>query len=205
VLLALQTTTEEIDDRSLDALTLVLLVGFVVSMVALSYLLARRGESTTEERPQHRESDRPASLAPPPLAHPRIEPVTFAASAPSTPAWLSGVTFPQSSHGVSEAVACVELLLEARRSRDLAAGIALYSPAFRSRLAAVLGVTEERLVESLEGASFEGEAPALRSIELVSANPEALNVRAGYADRSAETYRLVWIGGRWTIDSIERA
>jgi hypothetical protein len=39
---------------------------------------------------------------------------------------------------------------------------------------------------------------------LVSATGHELRVRAGYADRTAELYRLVRIDGHWRIDSIER-
>jgi hypothetical protein len=205
VLLALQTTAEGLDDGTLDALTLVLLVGFVVSMVVLSFLLARRGGETTEERDPPRETERPVEPSPSPPLITRIEPRTVTATDPSTPAWLTGVTFPRSFQTLSDAAAVVERLLEARRTRDLAAGIALYSPAFRERMAAALGVTEDGLFLALDETTIEGDPPALRSIELVSATGDDLRVRAGYADRSTELYRLVRIDGQWAIDSIERA
>ena len=205
VLLAFQTTSEAIDDSTLDAVTLALLVGFVVSLVALSFLLGRRGEDSPEERDPSRDAAPPAEPIPASPARPRIEPRSIPAPSPSTPAWLSGVTLPQSSAGLSEAAAVIERLLDARRNRDLAAGIALYSPSFRARLAAELGVPEDRLESALGGAAIEGDAPVLRSVELVSATADELRARIGYADRSSEIYRLVRIDGRWAIDAIERA
>ena len=205
MLLALQTTSEAIDDGTLDAVTLALLVGFVVSLVALSFLLARRGENAPEEREPSRDAGPTVEFIPAPPTIPRVEARSIAVPAPSMPAWLSGVTLPQAPTGLSEAAAVIEHLLEARRDRDLFAGIALYSPSFRARLAGELGVPEEQLAAALDGAAIEGDAPALRSVELVSATGDELRARAGYADRTSEMYRLVRIEGRWAIDSIERA
>ena len=204
MLLALQTNSEAIDDSALDAVTLLLLVGFVVSMVALSVLLSRRDRESSmdESSPREAETTREVAL---PAAHSRIEPRMGRDPSTSTPAWLSGVTFPPASSGLSEATAFIERLLQARRTRDLQAGTALYSPAFRARLATDLGVSEEELARALEEATIEGDSPILRSVELVSAAGDTLSVRVGYADRSAEVYRLVRIEGRWAIDSIERA
>ena len=205
MLLALQTTSEGIDDSTLDAVTLVLLIGFVVSLVALSFLLARRTGATPEEPEPPRDAGPPAEPAPLPPARPRIEARSAVTSASPTPAWLSGVSLPQSPSGLSEAAAVIERLLEARRNRNLASGIALYSTSFRARLAGELGMPVEHLGRALGEAAIEGDAPALRSVEMVSANGDWMSARAGYADRTSEIYRLVRIDGHWAIDSIERA
>lgn len=205
MLLALQSTSEGIDDGTLDAVTLVLLVGFVVSLVALSVLLARNGHEQTDVpplSPPEREVPPTFSL---PVERPRLDVRTMASTRTESPVWLSGVTFSQGMAGLSEASEVIERLLEARRLGDLAAGIALYSPSFRAHLAAELGVSENELKQTLQGATIDGESPALRSVELVSAGEDNLRVRAGYADRSTEVYQLVRIEGRWRIDSIERA
>lgn len=205
VLLAFQTTSEAIDDSTLDAVTLALLVGFVVSLVALSFLLGRRGEDSPEEPGPSRDAGPTAEPIPTPPTSPRVEARSIATPAPSTPAWLSGVTLPQAPTGLAEAVAVIERLLDARRDRDLAAGIALYSPSFRARLATELGVPEDRLESALGRAGIDRDAPVLRSVELVSTTGDELRARIGYGDRSSETYRLVRVDGRWAIDAIERA
>lgn len=201
MVLAIKATADGIDGGTLDAVTLVLLVGFVVSLVALSALLARRSEDAAEEpAPEHPAEE----VSPPSVPRPRTEPRPNHAD-PSLPAWLAGVALPRADGALSEATALIEQLLEARRMGNLEAGIALYSPAFRVRMASALGVADEGLERVLADATIEGSAPSLRSIELVTATGDALTVRVGYADRSAEIYQLIRLEKRWAIDSIDRA
>lgn len=205
VLLALQSTTEGIEDRTLDTVTLVLLVGFVVSLVVLSFLLARQeGETVDGEETARTDRTQPAETTPPPPRPRSMSPTPPVANKDSVPVWLSGVRLPHSDHGLSEASSIIERLLEARRRQDLSAGIALYTPAFRAKQATQLGVQAEELARALEQATFDGVAPALRSVELLSGTGDSLRVRATYSDRSAEVYQLQRIDGCWAIDSIER-
>ncbi len=202
---AIQTTSSALDDGAFDAVTLVLLVAFVVSMVALSVVLARRErDSPSDELLVEKPETTP--LVTPPTTNVKplraIPPTPMKSS--TSPAWLTGVVFPMPSNGLSDAVLLIERLLAARRNTELAAGIALYTPAFRARLAIELGVTEDGLEDALNGATIEGDVPDLRSVELVSGAGDTMSVRAGYANRSSEVYRLIRIEGHWSIDSIER-
>ncbi len=112
MLLAIQTTIEGVDDSTLDAVTLVLLVGFVVSLVALSLLLARRQPETQPEREPHREPEPARSIPPAPAPRPRADMQSVVTTTPATPAWLAGVTLPRSEHPLSEATAVIERLLD---------------------------------------------------------------------------------------------
>ena len=205
MLLVLQTTSTAIDDSALDVVTLVLLVGFVISMVALSVLLTRREQDTSEESLPVQEAEkapdiRRSSLAPLPAATPPRMTATAA-----TPAWLAGVTFPRAAQELSDATRVVERLLETRQSGEPGRGIALYSPSYRARLATTLGIPEHELEHALETARIAGDGPELRSVEFVSSSGEALSVRVGYQDRSFEIYRFVQVDGSLSIDAIERA
>lgn len=204
MLLALQTTADGIDDSTLDAVTLVLLVGFIVSMVALSVILARGNRQTPEDTTTTPRPERPEVPSPVWEARSQPEPRPAPVAERRVPVWLAGVTLSHTSGILGEATAVVERLLAARQARDLAAGVASYSPALRARLASELGVPVEELGRALETAAIEGEAPGLRSVELVTVSNDAVTVRAGYTDRSGEVYQLVQIDGRWLIDSIER-
>lgn len=205
MLLSLQSTSEGIDDGTLDAVTLVLLVGFVVSLLALSVLLARARPEQTDVPPllPLPEREDPPTITVP-VERPPLDMRVMASTRTESPVWLAGVTLPTATAGLSEASDVIERLLEARRLGDLPAGIALYSPSYRACLAVELGVSENELIHTLQGATIDGSAPSLRSVELVSAGDNNLRVRAGYANRSTEVYQLVRIEGSWKIDSIER-
>lgn len=205
MLLALQTTTDALDASTLDAVTVVLLAAFVVSLVALAMLLNRRAQESPEDDfpalSERRASSEPAESA---LARP--EPRPKPAPKPQTPAWLGGVSLPiQSGSRLAAATAVIEELLEARQSGALDAGVELLSPAYRARLADELGVQEDALAEVMRAVHISGEGPVLRSVELLSAQSAAMSIRATYMDRTAETYRLIWSDGSLFIDSIDRA
>lgn len=204
VLLALQATTDGIDDGTLDAMTLVLLVGFVVSLVALTVLLARKPREPVEEPSSAPES--PAAELPPASAQrARAEARSMPGPGATTPVWLAGVELVRPPQQLSEATSLVERLLEARRAGKLDEGVALYSAPFRAKLAEELGVSEDGLRHALAQARIEGDVPVLRAVELVSSTEGSMTVRVGYADRTSELYRLVRHQGSWAIDSIERA
>ena len=128
LLLALQTTTSAAGDSRIDTLTLVLVVIFIAAMLALS-LLIRRPESDdpSEPAPDPRQPEAFAeSLTPivPPVRRDRP-----AKSSPaSVPVWLQGVAVPMPDASLADATRVIETLLAARRSHDLAAGLALCAP-----------------------------------------------------------------------------
>jgi len=203
LLLALQTTSSSVDDR-IDAVTLVLVLLFIGSMAGLSFLLHRRPGSEQPEPPAPTAPEQESTAVPesaprtlPRRERPPIPPV------PTAPRWLEGVTFPEPEAGLAEATQVIEALLAARRDRDLARGLGLYSPALLALLRDRLGVDEAGLAERLDRAEFHGDSPALRSVELLDAIGDRMTVRAGYANGSSERYRLVRSGGVWLIDSIE--
>lgn len=205
MLLALQTTTDALDESTLDAVTVVLLAAFVVSLIALAMLLNRRAQEPPEDDFPAL-SERRASGEPAEPAIVRPEPRPIPASKPQAPAWLGGVSLPiQSGSRLAAATTVIEELLEARQSGALDAGVALLSAAHRGRLADELGVQEDALAEVMRVAQISGEGPVLRSVELVSAQGAAMSIRATYMDRTAETYRLIWSDGSLLIDAIDRA
>ena len=202
LLLALQTSTSTAGDSTIDAVTLVLVVLFIASMVALSVLLRRGNDAPAAERdiaPPLSETAIPRPVVAP--ASPRAERPPLPTTAPA-PVWLDGVGFPPSNASLAAATQVIELLLSARRDHDLGRGLALYTPELLRSLRASLGVDEEGLAEALSAATFDGEPPALRSIEIVSASGNRMTVRVGYASGSAECYRLVDIDNRWSIEEI---
>ncbi len=205
MLLVFQTTSTAIDEGALDVVTLVLLVGFVISMVALSVLLTRREQDTSEESIPMQDAEKVPDIRRSSLSHPPAATQLRTIPTQATPAWLSGVIFPRAAQELSDATRVVERLLETRQSGEPGRGIALYSPSYRARLATTLAIPENELEHALETARIEGDGPALRSVELVSSSSEALAVRVGYEDRSFEIYRFVRVDGNLSIDSIEWA
>jgi len=200
LLLALQTTTSSVDDR-VDAVTLVLVLLFIGSMAGLSVLLSRRsGDEPPAAATPEPESSATAMEAPP--TPPRRERPP-APPARTTPRWLEGVSFPGPIAGLSEATQVIEALVAARRDRDLARGLRLYTPASLASLRDSLGVDAAGLAERLDRAEFHGEPPALRSVELLDITGDRMTVQAGYANGTSERYRLVRSGGEWLIDAIE--
>lgn len=194
LLLALQTTTSTTDDSSIDALTLVLVVIFVASMVVLSVILHRGSDRAEAE-----------SMVLPPQPEPSRPPATVASVLPSLerqplpersrlPAWLDGVTFPTVNAPLVAAAEVVEALLSARRDHDLHRGFQLYTP----ELLRSLDFDDANLAN----AEFSGEPPTLRSIEVVSTSGNRMNVRAGYSTGGSEIYRLVRVDDRWMIEEI---
>lgn len=202
MLLALQTTADRLDDSTLDAVTLVLLTGFVLSMVTLAILLSRRDPTNLDN--DRNPPDRGFPPAAPTVTRPLSDPKPLVPTASSTPAWLTGVTLPQGGAELSEVTAVIERLLRTRRDRRLADGIAVCSPVYRARLAVELGVPESDLAATLSASVIQPEAPVLRAVEAVSASSQRVTVRAGYADRTTEVYVLTRIDGSWVIESIER-
>jgi hypothetical protein len=197
LLLALQTTSAVSDDRRLDAITLILVVIFIASMVALSTFL-RRGEDETE-------ADR--AVAPPPSSPspPRLPaaPSPTSDRPPRTatsgvPAWLDGVSFPTTEATLADAAAVIEALLSARRDNDLRRGLALYTSESLQSLHESFGFDDADLVH----AAFAGDPPALRSIEIISATGNRMTARAGYSNGKSEIYRLVRLDDRWLIQEI---
>lgn len=206
-LLALQTTSTVANDSRLDTLTLVLVVIFIVSMIALAVLSKRQGESAEDLEERHRdvtparpESERESeqtrhSAVPRPMPEPSLP------KSPS-PAWLSGVTIPVEAGSLSEAAALIESLLAARRGKDLSCVSALFTPTMQQQLSDQFGVPITNLGDRLASAAFDGDAPALRSVELVSATGSTMSVRAAYTSGAPEVYRLVFHSGTWKIDQI---
>lgn len=206
MLLRLQTTSESIGENTLDVVTLLLLAGFVFSMLTLAVLLRRRDK----EPPDEMLADGSTAPAPSP-PHPAVPEVRSSAQMGAAresiaPAWLAGVTIASPAGGqLSEASAVIERLLAARRERNWPAALASFSPDYLARLVEDMGVTVDDLGRVLSEAQVDGEPAALRSIELVSASGYSLIVRAGYADRTAELYHFVRIAEFWAIDAIDRA
>ena len=199
-----QTTSPALGESALNGVTLVLLVGFVISMVALSVLLLRREQGTSEDPLSPQDVEIPPETRLTTLARPAAATPLRTLPTQATPAWLAGVTFPRASQELSEATRVVEQLLETRQNREPGRGIALFSPSYRERLAIELGISENELAHALEIASIAGDGPVLRSVELVSSSGEALSVRVGYEDRTFEIYRFARVADSLSIDSIER-
>lgn len=200
---ALQTTPAASDNGNLDALTLVLVVVFIASMAALTALAMRR------TRPKEPEADPFPTVVPierkdAPVAERPSLIQSRATVAGNSPVWLTGVSLPNTPGRVAEASRIIEELLAARRERDLARGLALYSPALRGELQAQFGVDEAGLLSLMREATFAGEPPDLRSVEIVDATGGQMTARAGYTDGTSETYWFVRDGDDWLIDGIDR-
>ncbi|MCO5220013.1 MAG: hypothetical protein M9947_00325 [Thermomicrobiales bacterium] len=191
----------------MDTLTLVLVVIFIVSMIALAVLSKRQTESAEDLEGRHRdvtparpESERePEQTRRSAVSRPMPEP-----SPPKSPspAWLSGVTMPVEPGSLSEAAALIESLLSARRGKDLNGVSALFTPAMQQQLSDQFGVPIANLDDRLASAVFAGDAPALRSVELVSSTGSTMSVRAAYTNGAPEVYRLVFHNGILKIDQI---
>ena len=200
LLLALQTTAAASDGRRIDAITLVLVVVFLVSIVALSLLLFRRDREDASEQPVAAPPPDPIQARAPPISPIRRERPVLATD--PVPAWLQGVIFPDGDASLAEAASLIESLLAARRDHDLAGGLKLYSSEMVESLRKSLGVDEAGLVEALNSAQYEGGPPHLRSVDLISSTSNRMTVRASYTSGASETYRLVRIGGQWLIEGI---
>ncbi len=201
LLLALQTASPAGDDR-IEVLALLLVVVFIGSMAALSFLLSRRGSDDAGDAPPisppTASEPLPAPHAPPipDRENSRIQPPA------SAPVWLDGVRFPGVATDLSAATRIIETLLAARRDRDLARVVDCSTPAFHIELAGRLGIDPSDLPNMLERAEFGADPPALRSIESVEASANQMIVRAGYTNGVHERYRLLRISDRWLIDDI---
>ncbi|MEZ4530391.1 MAG: hypothetical protein R2855_05100 [Thermomicrobiales bacterium] len=202
VLLALQTTTDGLDESTLDAVTLVLLTGFVLSMFALAILLFRRESAQRRESPEARTPESP--IAPQHVERPPAVSRPPTSRPPVTPVWLTGVSTPRQDVTLAEVATSIERLLRARRDGNLVDGLAVCSPRYRARLADELGIPEAELADVLRTAEIQGDTPTLRSIELTGGSGQIVKARAGYTDRSTEVYELTMVDGVWAIDSIER-
>jgi hypothetical protein len=199
---ALQTTSTASDEGALDALTLVLVVVFIASMVALTALAARRSHSDEAAHVPGPLDNPDVGTMAPPATRPPLEHAS-ARSTERQPAWLRGVVLPKREASLTDASRVIEELLAARRDHDLERGLALYAPVLLDELKRVVGVDSDELRAAFRDASFEGDPPELRSIEIVSAAGERMLVRAGYANGASETYRLVRIDGCWRIEGID--
>ncbi len=207
LLLALQTATATENDR-LDAIALVLVVIFVASMAALSFLIQRRHDEPDDPllgtpALEDRSPGSSASRAAPQPSLPRPERAPLPAASRSEPIWLDGVTLPSTDVQLTDAVTVIEALLSARRNLELDAALPFLSPAFRATLATRFGIPETALAETLAGAEISGPPPRLRSVELMEGNAQGVIVRAGYVDGRSERYTLVYSADCWLIDAIE--
>jgi hypothetical protein len=198
LLLALQTTTSAAGDSRIDTLALVLVVIFIAAMLTLSLLL-RRPESDDPGEPalEHRQAD---VFAGPHM--PDVPPVRRDRPAGSlhafVPVWLQGVAIPMADASLSDATRVIEALLAARRSHDLAAGLALYAPGPRAGLRERLGIGGFGSTDI----TFTGEPPALRSAEIVEGAGARMTVRATYFNGASENYTLTWLDGTWFVEEI---
>lgn len=201
--LTLQSSSESIGEVTLDAVTLLLLAGFVISMLTLAVLFRNHEPAAPDEHPAP-EMPEPARMqTAAPIAAPSSAPDPIQPRAASPPAWLTGVSFASTGGQLSDACSVIERLLDARREKNLTGALSLCTPAYRAKLAADLGISPDNLGLALSAAQLDGDPPEVRSVELVSVQGEKLHARAGYTDGTAEIYHMVRVEGCWAIDAID--
>ncbi len=204
LLLALQTTTSAAGDSRIDTLTLVLVVIFIASMLALVVVDAPPGVAMIPSEPasdaRQPEEFVQSSIAGVTACAPGS--IARAPRARSVPVWLQGVSLPGDDASLSDATSVIEALLTARRDHDLAAGLALYPPGTRASLAKQLGI-------DLSSPRKYSRMPRSRAIHRHSdqqrsskASGARMTVRATYSSGSSENYTLTWLDGAWLIEEI---
>ncbi len=201
LLLALQTTTSAAGDRSIDTLTLILVVIFIAAMLALSISMHRSESDPPDEpvieRKLAADPDRPqlpATAAPPVYRERATNQMRE-----SVPVWLQGVTIPSADASLSDVIRLIEALLTARRNHDLAAGLNLYAPGSRDALAARFRLDSS----DAEHATFEGDPPSLRGAEILEATGNRMRVRVAYSNGANEIYTLIHLDNAWLIEDID--